>query len=102
VPCQAFSTAGARRSFEDERGNVFIHYLQIATDLKARYIVIENVRGLLSAVHKPSEHDEISLKDAKGTALEYIVQFLEKKDMVFLLIYIILLIMEHHKFVNVS
>ena len=29
-PCQAFSTAGARRSFEDERGNVFIHYLNIA------------------------------------------------------------------------
>ena len=78
-PCQAFSTAGARRSFEDERGNVFIHYLQIATELKARYIVIENVRGLLSAVHKPSDHDEISLKDAKGTALEYIVQFLENK-----------------------
>ncbi len=78
-PCQAFSTAGARRSFEDERGNVFIHYLQIATDLKARYIVIENVRGLLSAVYKPSEHDEISLKDAKGTALEYVVKFLESK-----------------------
>ena len=78
-PCQAFSTAGARRSFEDERGNVFIHYLQLATDLKARYIVIENVRGLLSAVYKPSDHDEISLKDAKGTALEYVVQFLENK-----------------------
>jgi DNA (cytosine-5)-methyltransferase 1 len=78
-PCQAFSTAGARRSFEDERGNVFIHYLQLATDLKARYIVIENVRGLLSAVYKPSEHDEDSLKDAKGTALEHIVNFLESK-----------------------
>ena len=78
-PCQAFSTAGARRSFEDERGNVFLHYLQIATDLKARYIVIENVRGLLSAVHKPSEHDEISLKNAKGTALQYIIHFLEEK-----------------------
>jgi len=78
-PCQAFSTAGARRSFEDERGNVFIHYLQLATDLKARYIVIENVRGLLSAVYKPSEHDENSLKDAKGTALEHIVRFLESK-----------------------
>lgn len=78
-PCQAFSTAGTRRSFEDERGNVFIHYLQIATDLKARYIVIENVRGLLSAVYKPSEHDDISLRNAKGTALKYIINFLEEK-----------------------
>lgn len=59
-----------------KRGNVFIHYLQIATDLKAKYIVIENVRGLLSAVHKPSEYDETALKNAKGTALEYIVNFL--------------------------
>ena len=37
------------------------------------------MRGLLSAVYKPSDHDEISLKDAKGTALEYVVQFLEDK-----------------------
>ncbi|ENU93208.1 hypothetical protein F971_01255 [Acinetobacter vivianii] len=78
-PCQAFSTAGARRSFEDERGNVFLHYLHIAVELKARYIVIENVRGLLSAVYKPSEHDEITLKEAKGSALEFIVEFLESK-----------------------
>lgn len=47
-PCQAFSTAGARRAFDDKRGNVFLKYLSLAADLKPKYLVIENVRGLLS------------------------------------------------------
>lgn len=48
-PCQAFSTAGHRKAFEDSRGNVFLRYLDIVGDIKPTYIVIENVRGLLSA-----------------------------------------------------
>lgn len=47
-PCQAFSTAGARRAFNDARGNVFLKYLDLASDLRPRYLIIENVRGLLS------------------------------------------------------
>ena len=47
-PCQAFSTAGARRAFDDERGNVFLTYLDLANELQPEYLVIENVRGLLS------------------------------------------------------
>lgn len=78
-PCQAFSTAGARKSFDDDRGNVFTHFLDIATELAPKYIVIENVRGLLSAVYKPSEHNEISIKSAKGSALEYVIKFLKLK-----------------------
>jgi len=48
-PCQAFSTAGNRRAFDDERGNVFLKYLNIISEIKPTYVVIENVRGLLSA-----------------------------------------------------
>ncbi len=47
-PCQAFSTAGARRAFDDKRGNVFLKYIEIVSDIKPTYVVIENVRGLLS------------------------------------------------------
>lgn len=47
-PCQAFSTAGARRGLDDARGNVFLCFLDRIADLKPRYVVIENVRGLLS------------------------------------------------------
>ena len=47
-PCQAFSTAGTRKGLDDQRGNVFMHFLNLITELTPRYAVIENVRGLLS------------------------------------------------------
>ncbi len=58
-PCQAFSTAGARRALNDERGNVFLRYIAVVEKIRPTYVVIENVRGLLSApypygdVHEP-------------------------------------------------
>ena len=48
-PCQAFSTAGKQRGFEDERGNVFLTFINLAIELSPKYLVLENVRGLLSA-----------------------------------------------------
>ena len=64
-PCQAFSTAGARRAFDDERGNVFLKYLDIIGEIKPRYVVIENVRGLLSAAYPYGDVE----KPFKGGAL---------------------------------
>lgn len=60
-PCQAFSTAGARRGFKDERGNAFLRYIDLILELRPKYAVIENVRGLLSAPmsHRPhAERDD--------------------------------------------
>ena len=53
-PCQAFSTAGARKGFSDQRGNVFLYYIELLLQLQPRYIVLENVRGLLSATLLPA------------------------------------------------
>jgi DNA (cytosine-5)-methyltransferase 1 len=57
-PCQAFSTAGRRLGLNDERGNVFLHFIDLITALRPKYAIMENVRGLLSApfVHRP--HDQ--------------------------------------------
>jgi DNA (cytosine-5)-methyltransferase 1 len=54
-PCQAFSTAGRRLGLNDERGNVFLHFLDLINELRPKYAVFENVRGLLSAPisHRP-------------------------------------------------
>lgn len=74
-PCQAFSTAGAQRVFDDSRGNVFLHYIELATKLEPTYLVIENVRGLLSAKW-PLRAGEQSVK---GGALHLILTNLNSK-----------------------
>lgn len=79
-PCQAFSTAGARKGFEDERGNVFLYYIDLLLELRPKYIVIENVRGLLSAPLKHCPHKDRVQKNAEsllnqpGGALLYILE----------------------------
>jgi len=57
-PCQAFSTAGKRLGLNDERGNVFLHFIELACAMHPKLIVIENVRGLLSAPLKHRPHAE--------------------------------------------
>ncbi len=82
-PCQAFSTAGARKSFDDQRGNVFLHFLDIALELRPRFLVIENVRGLLSAPlrHRPhslrSSEMPLETSEKPGGALRLVVEILK-------------------------
>jgi DNA (cytosine-5)-methyltransferase 1 len=78
-PCQAFSTAGARRGFHDGRGNVFLRFIDLIIDLAPRYAVLENVRGLLSAPLHHTPHAERSrgwdsgIEGTPGSALFYVV-----------------------------
>lgn len=72
-PCQAFSTAGARRALDDKRGNVFLRYIDIVEKIRPSYVVIENVRGLLSAEYP---YKEIK-KPIKGGALSIILDRLK-------------------------
>jgi DNA (cytosine-5)-methyltransferase 1 len=47
-PCQAFSTAGLRRSIHESRGRVADHYFDFIQQVRPRFFVFENVRGLVS------------------------------------------------------
>lgn len=73
-PCQAFSTAGARRALADERGNVFLRYIEIVEKIRPTYVVIENVRGLLSAPYPYKDIEE----PIKGGALCVILDRLKE------------------------
>lgn len=47
-PCQAFSLAGRRQGFGDPRGTLFFELARLAEARHPRYLLFENVPGLLS------------------------------------------------------
>jgi len=49
TPCQSFSVAGLRGGMADERGNLALEYLRLADRLRPRWLVWENVPGVLSS-----------------------------------------------------
>jgi DNA (cytosine-5)-methyltransferase 1 len=49
TPCQSFSVAGLRGGLEDPRGNLSLTFLALAEKIKPKYIVWENVPGVLSS-----------------------------------------------------
>ena len=63
-PCQSFSIAGKRRGFDDVRGTLFFEIARIVSVKRPRYLLMENVPGLLS-------HDQ-------GRTFETILQTLDE------------------------
>jgi DNA (cytosine-5)-methyltransferase 1 len=63
-PCQSFSKAGNQRGMQEARGKLFDEIIKILSYHKPRYILLENVRNLLT-------HD-------KGYTWEYISNELSK------------------------
>ena len=63
-PCQSFSIAGKRAGFEDTRGTIFFHIARAIKEIQPSYVLLENVKGLLS-------HDE-------GRTYRTIVQTLDE------------------------
>lgn len=49
TPCQSFSVAGLRAGLDDPRGSLMLVYLAIARRYRPRWLVWENVPGVLSA-----------------------------------------------------
>ena len=49
TPCQSFSVAGLRKGLADPRGNLMLTFLAIAQRHRPRWIVWENVPGVLSS-----------------------------------------------------
>lgn len=49
TPCQSFSVAGLRKGLDDPRGDLMLTYLAIAAKYRPRWLVWENVPGVLSS-----------------------------------------------------
>ncbi len=49
TPCQSFSVAGLRKGLADPRGNLMLTFLSIADKFRPKWLVWENVPGVLSS-----------------------------------------------------
>lgn len=63
-PCQAFSIAGRREGLMDERGQLMYEYIRAVRELRPRWVIWENVPGVLS--------------QSRGDALEALFSELEQ------------------------
>lgn len=50
-PCQGFSLMG-KRMLDDPRNSLVFHYIRLVLELKPKFFVIENVKGMTTGQHK--------------------------------------------------
>lgn len=46
-PCQSFSRSGQRKSVDDDRGQLFTEFTRVVRDIRPRWFLFENVKGLI-------------------------------------------------------
>lgn len=75
-PCQPFSSAGARKGTEDDRGNLYLTCLEYIDIHKPKVVLFENVQGILSTKNLDGSNlldSIVSLLEASGEG--YKVQY---------------------------
>lgn len=80
-PCQSFSTAGNRQAFSDPRGQAMLKYADLVNEVRPRFFLLENVKGLLSAAlrHRPldqrgPDHPPLAEDEEQGSALRHLLE----------------------------
>ena len=61
-PCQPFSTAGKRLGINDPRGSLFRDFVRMIDAIRPRFFVMENVKGLVSAMLKDEAGNKTQTK----------------------------------------
>lgn len=70
-PCQAYSVYNHQRGMHDERSRLFREYLRIVEALLPKWIIIENVTGILSAGNGAAVRAILGGLNRLGYAVEY-------------------------------
>lgn len=70
-PCQAFSIAGYRKGFEDDRGSIFFDLMKIAKEIKPRVLFLENVKNLKSHHQGQTFKHIVSYVEELGYKIKY-------------------------------
>lgn len=61
-PCQPFSTAGKRLGINDPRGSLFKEFVRMIDEIRPRFFVMENVKGLMSSALKDENGNNTNTK----------------------------------------
>ena len=78
-PCQSFSIQGERLGFEDpERGNLFFESMRIAREKRPKYMIAENVKGLIN--HDKGRTFDIILTILKSLGYNNYYKVVNAKD----------------------
>lgn len=77
-PCQSFSIAGKRGGFEDTRGTLFFEVARLARARHPKYLLFENVKGLLN--HDKGNTFSTILNSLAELGYEWQYQVLNSKD----------------------
>ena len=77
-PCQSFSIAGERGGFSDPRGTLFFEIARLAEAKKPKYLLLENVPGLLN--HDGGRTFAAILGALDGLGFDVTWQVLNSKD----------------------
>lgn len=72
-PCQPFSTAGKRMGINDPRGSLFREFVRMIDEIRPRFFVMENVKGLMSAMLKDENGN-----NTKNKVLDIILEEFQK------------------------
>lgn len=70
-PCQAFSVYNHQRGMHDARASLFHEYLRIVEGLQPKWVVMENVTGMLSAGDGEAARTILSSLQALGYNVEW-------------------------------
>lgn len=77
-PCQSFSLVGKRCGFSDERGNLFFEFVRVLKEMKPKYFIFENVKGILS--HDSGKTFEEIQKHLRLAGYDIKFQIMNAKD----------------------
>lgn len=68
-PCQGFSMANRQRLIDDPRNNLYKSYIKVVELLQPKFIVMENVKGMLSVVDQVKEDFKLIGFDVSANVL---------------------------------
>ena len=74
-PCQGFSSANQQRIIDDPRNELYKYYIECVKKILPKFVVMENVRGMLNVADQVVEDYE-SIKEKKnGVTYSYAVSY---------------------------